>query len=90
MSAQILATGKITAMSVSTENGNAKVKMYDAARGWGFLKADEGFDCFLHSTVLRECCGVDSLSPGDRITIVEFVEAERGPKATKVALADQQ
>lgn len=74
-------------MSVSTENGNAKVKMYDAARGWGFLRADEGFDAFVHASTV-EAAGISALSPGDRVTILEFVEAERGPKATKIAATD--
>jgi cold shock protein len=72
-------------MSVST-NGNAKVKMFDLQRGFGFLRADEDFDIFVHVSALQ-AAGIDSLSPGTRVN-VEFTDTPRGPKATKIALAD--
>lgn len=67
------------------ENGNAKVKMFDLQRGFGFLRADEDFDIFVHVSTLREC-GIDTLHPGDRV-IVQFVDAPKGPKATRISLA---
>lgn len=71
--------------SVSTENGNARVKMYDQQRGWGFCRTDQGVDIFVHFSVLRQC-GVDTLKAGERIN-VEYDESPKGPKATKISLA---
>jgi CspA family cold shock protein len=84
MSAQILANRKNTVMSVS-ENGNARVKMYDSGRGWGFCRTDEGVDIFVHFSVLRES-GIDTLKVGERV-IVEYAESPKGPKATSILLA---
>jgi cold shock CspA family protein len=71
---------------MSVENGNAKGKMYDGQRSFGFLKHDEGFDVFFHTNDLRRS-GIDNVSAGDRVT-VEYEDAPKGPKATRILLAD--
>jgi cold shock protein len=56
------------------------VKMFNAARGFGFITGEDGKDVYVHSTAVS---GGAALAVGDN---VEFdVEAgERGPRAKNV------
>jgi CspA family cold shock protein len=72
--------------TMSSENGNATVKMFDGQRGYGFCKHDENFDVFFHLNDLRRS-GLDDISAGTRV-YVEHVDAEKGPKAKSIRLAD--
>jgi len=60
-----------------------KVKMFNAARGFGFITGDDGKDVYFHSTSVE---GGAVLAPGD---VVEYdVEAGvRGPAAKHVKKA---
>jgi len=57
-----------------------KVKMFNAARGFGFITGDDGQDVYVHTSAIE---GGAALAVGD---VVEYeVEAgERGPRAKGV------
>jgi CspA family cold shock protein len=57
-----------------------KVKMFNTARGFGFITGDDGKDVYVHTSSID---GGVALSTGD---VVEYdVEAgERGPRAKNV------
>jgi CspA family cold shock protein len=57
-----------------------KIKMFNTARGFGFITGDDGKDVYVHSQAIE---GGVALAPGD---VVEYeVEAsERGPRAKGV------
>jgi CspA family cold shock protein len=67
-----------------------KVKYYDPARGYGFIRPDDcGRDVFVHSTAVIRA-GLESLSAGQLVSYV--VEPERrgkGPKAIEVMPSDR-
>lgn len=61
---------------------------FDADRGYGFVKPDEGgSDLFLHISELARGVDPASIKPG---TLVSFEEDDngRGPKAVKVRVLD--
>ncbi len=60
-----------------------KVKMFDSARGFGFITGEDGKDVYVHSTAIE---GGATLAVGD---VVEYeVEAgDRGPRAKNVKKA---
>lgn len=61
------------------------VEWYDAARGVGEIRPDDGSPpCTLQSAALREC-GVASLAIGDRLTFT-VSEAAGGCAATELTL----
>jgi CspA family cold shock protein len=57
-----------------------KVKMFNTARGFGFITGDDGKDVYVHTSAIE---GGEALSIGD---VVEYdVESgERGPRAKNV------
>ncbi len=59
---------------------NGKVKMFDSARGFGFITGEDGKDAYVHKTAV---VGGATLMVGDN---VEYdVEAgDRGPRAKNV------
>jgi cold shock protein len=63
-----------------------KVKNFDNSRGYGFVKLENGEDCFVHVSVVQ-AAGLAGLSPGDRVN-VEVEKAPKGLKAVKVEFAD--
>lgn len=57
-----------------------KVKMFNTARGFGFITGDDGKDVYVHTSAIE---GGEMLAVGD---VVEYdVESgERGPRAKNV------
>ncbi|MDE0173256.1 MAG: cold shock domain-containing protein [Defluviicoccus sp.] len=66
---------------------SAPVKLYDAARGYGFLAPGGGLpDIFCHASVLREV-GLDMLIEGATVTC-ETVRGDRGPQVARILAVD--
>jgi len=63
-----------------------KVKFFNETKGFGFIAGDDGKEYFVHSTGLND--GV-SIEEGSIVTF-EIEQGEKGPKASKVAIADSE
>jgi len=59
---------------------NGKVKFYNAAKGFGFVTAEDGKEYFVHSSSVAD--GV-TLTENDEITF-EIEQGPKGPRAGKV------
>jgi CspA family cold shock protein len=57
-----------------------KVKMFNAARGFGFITGDDGKDVYVHTSAIA---GGAALGVGDEVEY-EVEEGERGPRAKNV------
>ena len=57
-----------------------KVKMFNAARGFGFITGDDGKDVYVHTSMIE---GGAVLNLGDSVEY-EVEEAQRGPRAKNV------
>lgn len=57
-----------------------KVKMFNSARGFGFITGDDGKDVYVHSTAVE---GGATLAVGDTVEY-EVEQGERGPRAKNV------
>jgi CspA family cold shock protein len=64
------------------------VKFFNTAKGFGFIKPEQGgADVFVHATAL-ERAGIRTLSEGDRVSFVlEDDRRGRGKQAGQVELA---
>jgi CspA family cold shock protein len=64
------------------------VKFYNAERGYGFIKPDDGGrDVFVHITAV-ERAGLKSLSEGQRLSFdVEPDKKGKGPKAVNLVIS---
>jgi cold shock protein len=60
------------------------VKFFNREKGFGFIKADDGQEYFVHSSAVPE--GV-SLNDNDAVTF-DVEQGERGPKAVNVSKSD--
>ena len=58
------------------------VKNFNAERGYGFIRTEEGKDVFFHFSVIQ-CEGFKTVNPGDEVEY-EYNETEKGLRATKV------
>ncbi|MGD2127160.1 MAG: cold shock domain-containing protein [Desulfobacteraceae bacterium] len=58
------------------------VKWFDARKGYGFIKQEEGQDLFVHFSSIN-MTGYKSLAEGDHVSF-EIEETERGPQARNV------
>lgn len=59
---------------------NGKVKMFNAARGFGFITGEDGKDVYVHSTAVE---GGAALAVGDSVTY-EVETSDRGLRAKNV------
>ena len=57
------------------------VKFYNATKGFGFIKKEDGTEVFVHSTGL-----IDKIRENDNVTF-EITEGKKGPNAVNVKLA---
>lgn len=58
------------------------VKWFNANKGYGFIKREEGQDLFVHYSSI-EMKGYKNLAEGDRVSF-EIEETDRGPQAKNV------
>ena len=63
---------------------NGTVKFFNAAKGFGFVKAEDGKEYFVHKSGFAP--GVATLTDNEKVTF-EVEQGDRGPKAVKVAPA---
>jgi len=59
-----------------------KVKFFNTMKGFGFIAADDGTECFVHQSALKP--GV-TLRENDRVSF-DIQQGDRGPKAANVGL----
>ena len=57
------------------------VKFYNEAKGFGFIKKEDGKEVFVHSSGL-----IDKVRENDNVTF-EVAEGKKGPNAVNVKLA---
>lgn len=62
------------------------VKFYNESKGYGFIKADDGVEYFVHITGLNE--GVKLKD--DLAVDFDVEDGERGPKAVNVTVAGDE
>ncbi len=58
------------------------VKFFNRMKGFGFIAAEDGTECFVHQSGLKE--GV-TLNDNDAV-VFDVEQGERGPKAVNVVL----
>ena len=64
------------------ERATGTVKWFNATKGFGFIKQDEGEDVFVHySAIVGE--GYRTLEEGQRVEFV-VVQGQKGPQAQDV------
>ena len=66
---------------------NGIVKWFDKRKGYGFIESDTDSDIFVHYTNFTE--DLSTLDEGQEVSF-EIVEGEKGPRAEKVSLKDNQ
>jgi CspA family cold shock protein len=59
------------------------VKWFNANKGYGFIKREEGQDLFVHFSSIN-MKGYKSLTEGDKVSF-EVEDTDRGPQAKNVA-----
>jgi CspA family cold shock protein len=57
-----------------------KVKMFNAARGFGFITGEDGKDVYVHTTAVQDGA---TLAIGDNVEY-DVESGERGPRAKNV------
>lgn len=60
------------------------VKWFNAEKGYGFIKDEEGKDIFVHFSSINSD-GYKTLEEGQKVTY-ELVESDRGPQAKNVTV----
>ena len=63
------------------------VKWFNARKGYGFIRRDDGPDVFVHYTAIAGQ-GYKNLSEGDRVEL-EIATGEKGPQAANVRKKEQ-
>ena len=58
------------------------VKWFNSSKGYGFIKADDGQEVFVHHTSIQ-MSGFRNLAEGQRVEF-EIISGPKGPKADKV------
>lgn len=65
------------------------VKWYDSKKGYGFIKAKDGRDIFVHySAIEGDKDEYKSLNENDKVEF-EIVKGEKGPMAKKVEVLEE-
>ncbi len=65
-----------------------KVKWFNAEKGYGFIKTDEGKDIFVHySSIQAE--GYRTLEENQTVTF-DVVESDRGQQASNVVVVNEE
>lgn len=59
------------------------VKWFDAAKGYGFITAEDGKDIFVHFSSIQTD-GYKTLNEGDKVSFEVVDGGARGPQATDV------
>jgi len=59
-----------------------KVKWFNEAKGYGFIKLDDGEDVFIHYSAIQGD-GFKTLAEGDRVEF-EIVQGSKGKQAANV------
>ena len=65
-------------------NMNGTVKWFNAEKGYGFIKDEEGKDIFVHFSSINSD-GYKTLEEGQKVTY-DLVESDRGPQAKNVTV----
>lgn len=60
------------------------VKWFNAEKGYGFIKDEEGKDIFVHFSSINSD-GYKTLEEGQKVTY-DLVESDRGPQAKSVTV----
>lgn len=60
------------------------VKWFNAEKGYGFIKDEEGKDIFVHFSSINSD-GYKTLEEGQKVTY-DLVESDRGPQAKNVTI----
>ena len=60
------------------------VKFFNAEKGYGFIKAEDGKEIFIHYSAIQSD-GYKTLEEGQKVQF-EIVEGHRGPQAANVSL----
>ncbi len=63
------------------------VKWFNDAKGFGFIRSDDGVDVFVHHTSI-EADGHRTLREGERVDF-ELTQGPKGPKAVNVKAKDE-
>ncbi len=63
---------------------NGTVKWFNAEKGYGFIKDEEGKDIFVHFSSINSD-GYKTLEEGQKVTY-DLVESDRGPQAKNVTV----
>jgi len=66
--------------NIESDTMKGTVKMFNAARGFGFITGEDGKDVYVHNTSIE---GGATLAVGDKVEY-EVVQGERGPAAKSV------
>ena len=66
--------------NIESDTMKGTVKMFNAARGFGFITGEDGKDVYVHNTSIE---GGVALAVGDKVEY-EVVQGERGPAAKNV------
>lgn len=59
------------------------VKWFNDAKGFGFIKQDDGPDVFVHFSAIQGD-GFKSLAEGDRVQF-DVIEGQKGPQSANVS-----
>ena len=63
------------------------VKWFDKKKGYGFIESDQGAEVFVHYTSFTE--NLNTLDEGQQVSF-DIVDGEKGPRADKVSLKENQ
>ena len=67
-----------------TKMSTGTVKFFNAEKGYGFIKAEDGKEIFIHYSAIQSD-GYKTLEEGQKVQF-EIVEGNRGPQAANVSL----